>query len=111
MKKTTTAKATAPLKKAPVKKAPVKKAQPASQPASQPATEPATEPKKPRTFTLKQREDLGDARLVLETAVHNLRAASGIVIDPAEAVEALETALTMTEQTIITLRRVRNAMG
>ena len=107
MKKTTTAKATAPLKKAPVKKAPVKKAQP----ASQPATEPATEPKKPRTFTLKQREDLGDARLVLETAVHNLRAASGIVIDPAEAVEALETALTMTEQTIITLRRVRNAMG
>ena len=107
MKKTTTAKATAPLKKAPVKKAPVKKAQPAGQPASQPATE----PRKPRTFTLKQREDLGDARLVLETAVHNLRAASGIVIDPAEAVEALETALTMTEQTIITLRRVRNALG
>lgn len=99
MKKTTTAKATAPLKKAPLKKAPVKKAQP------------ATEPRKPRTFSLKQREDLGDARLVLETAVHNLRAASGIVIDPTEAVEALETALTMTEQTIVTLRRVRNAMG
>ena len=98
MKKTTTAKASAPLKKAPVKKA-------------QSAGQPATEPKKPRTFTLKQREDLGDARLVLETAVHNLRAASGTVIDPTEAVEALETALTMTEQTIVTLRRVRNAMG
>ena len=94
MKKTTTAKATAPPKKAPAKKA-----------------QPATEPRKPRTFSLKQREDLGDARLVLETAVHNLRAASGIVIDPTEAVEALETALTMTEQTIVTLRRVRNAMG
>ena len=102
MKKTTTAKATAPPKKAPAKKA---------QPASQPATEPASQPKKPRTFSLKQREDLGDARLVLETAVHNLRAASGIVIDPTEAVEALETALTMTEQTIVTLRRVRNALG
>jgi hypothetical protein len=98
VKKTTTAKATAPLKKAAAKKDPA-----ASQPASQ--------PKKPRTFSLKQREDLGDARLVLETAVHNLRAASGIVIDPTEAVEALETALTMTEQTIVTLRRVRNAMG
>jgi hypothetical protein len=107
VKKTTTAKASAPLKKAPVNKAPLKKAQP----AIQSATEPATEPKKPRTFTLKQREDLGDARLVLETAVHNLRAASGTVIDPTEAVEALETALTMTEQTIVTLRRVRNAMG
>ena len=102
MKKTTTAKATAPPKKAPAKKTP---------PASQSATEPASQPKKPRTFSLKQREDLGDARLVLETAVHNLRAASGIVIDPTEAVEALETALTMTEQTIATLRRVRNAMG
>ncbi len=103
MKKTATAKASAPLKKTPPKKTPLKKAQS--------ATEQATEPKKPRTFTLKQREDLGDARLVLETAVHNLRAASGTVIDPTEAVEALETALTMTEQTIVTLRRVRNAMG
>ncbi len=98
MKKTKTAKAIAPPKKAPAKKA-------------QPASQPATEPKKPRTFTLKQREDLGDARLVLETALHNLRAASGTVIDQTEAVEALETALTMTEQTIVTLRRVRNAMG
>ena len=112
MKKTTTAKATAPLKKAPLKNAPPKKAPlKNAQPAIPSATEPATEPKKPRTFTLKQREDLGDARLVLETAVHNLRAASGTVIDPTEAVEALETALTMTEQTIVTLRRVRNAMG
>ena len=70
-----------------------------------------SEPKVLRTFSLKQREDLGDARLVLETAVHNLRAAAGTVIDPLEAVEALETALTMTEQTIVTLRRVRDAMG
>ena len=99
MKKTKSAKPFVLTGKALTKKAPTKKAQPASQ------------PKEPRTFTLKQREDLGDARLVLETAVHNLRAASGTVIDPAEAVEALETALTMTEQTIVTLRRVRNAMG
>lgn len=70
-----------------------------------------SQPKVLRTFSLKQREDLGDARLVLETAVHNLRAAAGTVIDPLEAVEALETALTMTEQTIVTLRRVRDAMG
>ena len=102
MKKTKTAKGIAPPKKAPAKKA---------QPAAQPAAEPASQPRTPRTFTLKQREDLGDARLVLETAVHNLRAASGTVIDPTEAVEALETALTMTEQPIVTLRRVRNAMG
>jgi hypothetical protein len=49
--------------------------------------------------------------LALETAVHNLRAASSQTIDPAEAIEALETALTMTEQTITTLRRVREAMA
>ena len=78
---------------------------------SQPSSRPNSQPKVLRTFSLKQREDLGDARLVLETAVHNLRAAAGTVIDPVEAVEALETALIMTEQTIVTLRRVRDAMG
>ena len=65
----------------------------------------------PKKFSAKQREDLGDARLVLETAVHNLRAASSQTIDPAEAVEALQTALTMTEQTIATLRRIRGAVA
>lgn len=69
------------------------------------------EHKGPKRFSAKQREDLGDARLVLETAVHNLRAASSQTIDPAEAIEALQTALTMTEQTISTLRRVRQAMA
>lgn len=69
------------------------------------------EHKGPKKFNAKQREDLGDARLVLETAVHNLRAATSQGIDPAEAIEALETALTMTEQTIATLRRVREAMA
>jgi hypothetical protein len=78
---------------------------------SRASSQPNSQPKVLRTFSLKQREDLGDARLVLETAVHNLRAAAGTVIDPVEAVEALETALTMTEQTIVTLRRVRDAMG
>jgi len=68
-------------------------------------------PKGPKKFSVKQREDLGDARLVLETAVHNLRAATSQTIDPAEAIEALETALTMTEQTISTLRRVRDALA
>ncbi len=65
----------------------------------------------PKKFSAKQREDLGDARLVLETAVHNLRAASSQTIDPAEAIDALQTALTMTEQTITTLRRVHQAMA
>jgi len=64
----------------------------------------------PKKLSAKQREDLGDARLVLETAVHNLRAASSQTIDPAEAVEALQTALTMTEQTIATLRRICGAV-
>ena len=68
------------------------------------------EHKGPKKFNVKQREDLGDARLVLETAVHNLRAATSQGIDPAEAIEALDTALTMTEQTISTLKRVREAM-
>jgi hypothetical protein len=69
------------------------------------------EHKGPKKFNAKQREDLGDARLVLETAVHNLRVATSQTIDPAEAVEALQTALTMTEQTITTLRRVRESMA
>lgn len=69
------------------------------------------EHKGPKRFNAKQREDLGDARLVLETAVHNLRAAASQTIDPAEAIEALQTALTMTEQTIATLRRVRESMA
>lgn len=69
------------------------------------------EHKGPKKFNAKQREDLGDARLVLETAVHNLRAATSQGIDPAEAIEALDTALTMTEQTISTLKRVREAMA
>ena len=72
---------------------------------SRASSQPNSQPKVLRTFSLKQREDLGDARLVLETAVHNLRAAAGTVIDP------VETARTMTEQTIVTLRRVRDAMG
>ncbi|MBA3698451.1 MAG: hypothetical protein H0W78_06330 [Planctomycetes bacterium] len=65
----------------------------------------------PKKFSAKQREDLGDARLVLETAVHNLRAATSQTIDPAEAIAALQTALTMTEQTITTLRRVHQALA
>ncbi len=69
------------------------------------------EAKKIRGFSNKQREDLGDARLILETAVHNLRAATSLTSDPLEAVEALQTALTMTEQTITTLRRVRDALS
>ena len=67
--------------------------------------------KRIRGFSTKQREDLGDARLVLETAVHNLRAATSLTADPLEAIEALTTALTMAEQTITTLRRVKDALG
>jgi hypothetical protein len=66
------------------------------------------ERKGPKRFNAKQREDLGDARLVLDTALHNLRAAITNP-DPGEAIIALETALTMIEQTTETLRRVREA--
>ncbi len=65
--------------------------------------------KVPKPFNAKQKEDLSDARLVLDTAIHNLRAAV-TNSDPVEAVIALETALTMVEQTTSTLRRVRESI-
>ena len=68
------------------------------------------ETKGPKRFNAKQREDLGDARLVLDTAMHNIRAAITNT-DPAEALAALDTALTMIEQTTSTMRRVRDSMA
>lgn len=66
--------------------------------------------KGPRRFSTKAREDLGDVRLVLDTAAHNVQAAAKNP-DPAEAVEALETALTMAEQAVSTMRRVRESLA
>ncbi len=68
------------------------------------------ETKGPKRFNAKQREDLGDARLVLDTAMHYIRAAITNT-DPTEALVALETALTMIKQTTSTLRRVRESMA
>lgn len=65
--------------------------------------------KGPKPFSAKQKEDLSDARLVLDTAIHNLRAAVSNK-DPGEAIIALDTALTMLEQTISTLHRVRDSV-
>jgi hypothetical protein len=67
------------------------------------------ERKGPRPFSAKHKEELGDARLVLDTAMHNLRAAITNK-DPVEALIALETALSMVEQTNSTLRRVRDSI-
>jgi hypothetical protein len=68
------------------------------------------EAKGPKRFNTKQREDLGDARLVLDTAIHNIRAAITNT-DPSEAIGALDTAITMLEQTISTMRRVRESIA
>jgi hypothetical protein len=56
------------------------------------------------------REDLGDARLLLETAAHNVAAAlrQG---DPEEAQAAITTALAMAGQAHAALLRVAGGLG
>jgi hypothetical protein len=57
-----------------------------------------------------EREDLGDARLLLETAAHNVAAALR-VSDPEEARAAIATALAMAGQAQTTLQRVAGSCG
>jgi|GEM_PF-2965461 hypothetical protein len=61
-----------------------------------------------RPFNASNREDLSDARLLLETAVHNIQACLRNP-DPDEAHCALEAALTMASQALAALQRVRAA--
>jgi hypothetical protein len=56
------------------------------------------------------REDLGDARLLLETAAHNVAAALRLG-DPEEAHAAITTALTMAGQAHAALQRVAGSLG
>lgn len=52
------------------------------------------------------REDLADARLLLDTATHNAQAALRNA-DPEEALEALDAALNQARQAAAALERVR----
>lgn len=56
------------------------------------------------------REDLSDARLLLETAAHNVQAALRNP-DADEVRCALETALTMAAQALAALKRVHDQPG
>jgi len=56
------------------------------------------------------REELGDARLLLETAAHNAAAALR-ASDPVEARSALTAALAMAGQAQATLLRVAGGLG
>jgi hypothetical protein len=58
-------------------------------------------------FTKRQAEDLGDARLVLDSAAHNTRAA----IRGEDALQALDNAIAQAEQALATLRRIREEVG
>jgi hypothetical protein len=56
------------------------------------------------------REELADARLLLETAAHNIAAALRVG-DPVEAQAAITTALAMAGQAHSTLLRVAGSLG
>jgi hypothetical protein len=58
-----------------------------------------------RPLSKAQLEDLGDARLVLETALHNIQAA---IRQPTDAEQALLSAVTMTEQALAVLQRIHS---
>jgi hypothetical protein len=74
-----------------------------------------TTPKKPRPLTKAAIEDLGDARLVLDTASHNLNALARGKLEmlgpDADVDQAIENALRQVEQVVKTLKRVREARG
>jgi len=60
----------------------------------------------PLRLTTAQREELSDARLVLDTAVHNLQA----TLKGDDARHAFTAALEMTEQVLATLRRIEKTL-
>lgn len=53
------------------------------------------------------KEDLGDARVLLETAAHNVQ----VSLRLGEEGDGLGTALTMAEQAVAALRRVQQKLG
>ncbi len=63
---------------------------------------------RPRPLTKAALEELGDARLLLETALHNVQAA---VRTPAEPDQAIISAISMLEQALSGLSRVRSQRG
>ncbi|MBA2482584.1 MAG: hypothetical protein H0V44_18125 [Planctomycetes bacterium] len=60
---------------------------------------------RPRPLSKAALEDLGDARLLLETVTHNIQAT---IRTPAEPDQALASAITMLEQALATLVRIRD---
>jgi hypothetical protein len=70
-----------------------------------------TPPPKQRPLTKAAIEDLGDARLVLDTASHNLNALARGKLEllgpEADVDQALENALRQVEQVVKTIKRVR----
>jgi hypothetical protein len=63
-----------------------------------------------RKLTNACREDVGDARLKLDTAAHNLQAMLKNPQDD-EVREALDNAVAMTTQALAALRRVQGHLG
>jgi hypothetical protein len=59
----------------------------------------------PRKLSKALLEDLSDARLLLETAAHNVQA----LIRQQESGDALDAALRMAEQAVSTMRRINNS--
>ena len=57
-------------------------------------------------LTVAQREELGDCRLVLDGAAHNVRAAQG----GDEVIQSLDNAIEAAEQALAALRRLRSAV-
>jgi hypothetical protein len=60
---------------------------------------------KPRPLTKAALEELGDARLLLDTVTHNVHA---LVRAPADPDPALAAAIAMLEQALRTLARIRD---
>ena len=65
----------------------------------------------PTPLSEAQRDDLGDARLVLESAAHNARVALAPLNDPEDVRQALANAVAQAEQGVATLRRVMAELG
>ena len=57
-------------------------------------------------LSVAMREELGDCRLVLDSAAHNVRAALG----GDEVVQSLDNAIVAAEQALVALKRIRSGM-
>ncbi len=66
-----------------------------------------TVPKKPRPLSKAALEELGDTRLLLDTASHNLQAAVRQQAPAPDPDQALDSAITQLEQILSTLKRIQ----